>query len=110
MFASRTSQKQVFIDNIEPIKRYNHEAHAYLHKLHPKHWSKHVFGTRAKTNCVVNNVAESFNAMILEARGLPIISMMEEIRKKHIVRIQERYTVMDRYDGIICPKIRDKLE
>ncbi|GAV74300.1 hypothetical protein CFOL_v3_17780, partial [Cephalotus follicularis] len=63
------------------------------------------FETRAKTDCVVNNVAESFNAMILETRGLSIISMMEEIWKKDMVRIQERYAAMDWYDGIICPKI-----
>jgi hypothetical protein len=39
---------------------------------------------------VDNNLSEYFNSWILDARHKPIISMLEEIREKVIIKIQKQ--------------------
>ncbi|XP_019261603.1 PREDICTED: uncharacterized protein LOC109239484 [Nicotiana attenuata] len=45
-------------------------------------WSRAFFDTTCKNQSVDNNLTESFNAWILQARHKPIIKMLEEIRIK----------------------------
>ncbi|WVZ81451.1 LOW QUALITY PROTEIN: hypothetical protein U9M48_028826 [Paspalum notatum var. saurae] len=62
-------------------------------------------------NCdsVDNNICEYFNKWIVNARFFPIITMLEDIRIKVIVRIQEKRCKADRWKGAICPNISKKL-
>ena len=39
------------------------------------------------SDCYVNNLSESFNSMILEARDKPIIAMLEWIRVRLMTRM-----------------------
>ncbi|WVZ87075.1 LOW QUALITY PROTEIN: hypothetical protein U9M48_033767 [Paspalum notatum var. saurae] len=70
-------------------------------KTHPQHW--------LGSNCdsVDNNICESFNKWI--ARFYPIISMLEAIRIKVIVRIQEQRAKAEKWMETICPNISKKL-
>ena len=63
------------------IKNISVEAHAYLSVIPAKHWSGHAFCSRSKSGMLLNNICESFNNVLLEARGKPIISLMEWIRR-----------------------------
>ena len=78
-------------------------------RTHPQHWSRAYF--RLGTNCdsVDNNLCESFNKWIVEARFYPIITMLETIRRKVMVRIQEQRAKSERWMGRICPNILKKL-
>ena len=58
-------------------------------RLDPKHWSRAWFRLGSNCDSVDNNICESFNKWIIDARFLPIISMLEAIRRKVMVRIQE---------------------
>ncbi|KAK8694541.1 hypothetical protein V6N13_072090 [Hibiscus sabdariffa] len=49
-------------------------------KKDPTHWSKAFFSTRSLCDSVDNNIAEAFNARLIGARHMSIISMFEEIR------------------------------
>ena len=42
--------------------------------------------SRALTDCLVNNLNESFNAMILKSRDKPILAMLEWIRVRLMTR------------------------
>ena len=53
---------------------------------------------------------KSFNNWILEARYLPCISMLEWIRQKNMVRIQENRTKSEKWEGTICPNVFKKLK
>ncbi|XP_075095167.1 uncharacterized protein LOC142173469 [Nicotiana tabacum] len=53
-----------------------------LLKYPPTCWSRAFFDTTYKNQSVDNNLTESFNAWILQARHKPIIKMLEEIRIK----------------------------
>uniref|UniRef100_A0A453CGZ8 Uncharacterized protein n=1 Tax=Aegilops tauschii subsp. strangulata TaxID=200361 RepID=A0A453CGZ8_AEGTS len=63
------------------------------------------------SNCesVDNNLCESFNHAIVDARFYPIISMNEKIRKKILVRIQEQREKGANFRGKLCPAVFKKL-
>ncbi|PPE01709.1 hypothetical protein GOBAR_DD01245 [Gossypium barbadense] len=48
---------------------------------------------------LVNNLSESFNKMILEAKGKPILTMMETIRKKLDVNIKDSLRCVSSHVG-----------
>jgi hypothetical protein len=57
---------------------------------HHQHWSRAWFRLGSNYDSVDNNICESFNKLIVEARFFPIITMLETIRRKVMVRIQEQ--------------------
>jgi hypothetical protein len=78
-------------------------------KTHPQHWSRAWFSLGSNCDSVDNNLCESSNKWIVEARFLPIITMLEIIRRKVMVRIQEQRSKSERWMGRICPNILRKL-
>jgi hypothetical protein len=59
-------------------------------KIYPKHYCMAWFKTYTKYDFVDNNMAGSFNSWIIEARYKPIYSMLEDIRRMVMVRIQQK--------------------
>jgi len=78
-------------------------------KTHPQHWSRAWFRLGSNCDSVDNNMCESFNKWIVETKFFPIITMLEAIRRKVMIRIQEQGTKADRWMGAICPHIMRKL-
>jgi hypothetical protein len=76
----------------------------------PEHWSRAFFRVGSNCDSVDNNMCESFNNSIMDARFYPVISMNEAIRKKVMVRIQENRAKAERWAGNICPNIFKKLK
>jgi len=68
---------------------------------HPQHWSRAWFRLGSNCDSVDNNLCESFNKWIVEAKYFPIITMLEAIRRKVMVRIQEQRDKSDRLMGRI---------
>jgi hypothetical protein len=58
----------------------------------------------------VNNLCECFNAYILNARDLPIILMLEMIRKKLMKRYQAKKDGIRTMTSRLCPRIVAKLD
>ena len=54
----------------------------------PAHWSRAWFKIGSNCDSINNNVCETFNKWIVEARFFPIVTMLETIRRKVMVRIQ----------------------
>ena len=75
----------------------------------PSHWSRAWFKIGSNCDSVDNNLCESFNKWIVEARFFPIITMLETIRRKVMVRIQENSTKVERWGTMICPNILKKV-
>ncbi|GAA0161501.1 hypothetical protein LIER_17800 [Lithospermum erythrorhizon] len=84
-------------------------AYEWLSSIPPEKWSRSHFPIHSKCDAVTNNMCESFNNYILEARELPIISMLESIKGKLITRIQVKRAGMLRCEGKICPNIKKKV-
>jgi len=86
------------------------EAFDYLEKIDPRSWSRHAFGTSAKTDMISNNIAESFNSWIKDARDKPLITMLEIIRRQLMNRYHTKREGASQATNGICPKIQKKLE
>lgn len=75
----------------------------------PKHWSRAWFNIGSNCDSVDNNMCESFNNWIVDIRAHPIISLLEGIRTKVYVKIQQNRTKAASWPGKICPNILKKL-
>jgi hypothetical protein len=78
-------------------------------KTDPIHWSRAWLKLGSNCDSVDNNMCESFNHMIIEGRGHPILSMLEAIRTKVMVRIQENKCKSERWNQTLCPNIFKKV-
>ena len=58
----------------------------------------------------MNNLNESFNHMILKARGMPIISMLEWYRQCLMKRFHLKREGMKKYERDICPNILKRID
>ncbi|XP_057540754.1 uncharacterized protein LOC130818607 [Amaranthus tricolor] len=79
--AAKAYNKFHFDREMIEIKNISVEAYEYLAAIPVKHWSRHAFCSRSKSGMLSNNCCESFNNVLVEARGKPIISLMEWIRR-----------------------------
>ncbi|XP_019237296.1 PREDICTED: uncharacterized protein LOC109217497 [Nicotiana attenuata] len=75
-----------------------------LLKYPPKCWSRAFFDTVCKNQSVDNNLTESFNAWILQARHKPIIKMLEDIRIKVMNMITEHEAEVMSWGNEYSPK------
>ena len=58
----------------------------------------------------MNNINESWNSVILEARKMPILQMLEWIKRKVMTRIKIKKAWMEKYKGSITPMAVDILK
>ncbi|XP_070045762.1 uncharacterized protein [Nicotiana tomentosiformis] len=75
-----------------------------LLKYLPKCWSRAFFDTVCKNQSVDNNLTESFNAWILQARHKPIIKMLEDIRIKVMNMVTEHEAEVMTWRNEYSPK------
>ena len=81
------------------------EVWKYLADIEPAQWTKSHFSPRALTDCLVNNLSESFNSMIVKTRDKPILSMLEWIKVRLITRLYTKKIGIKKYGDKLCPSI-----
>ena len=82
----------------------------WLHKIPVHTWARHAMDFNCKTDLVVNNSSEVFNKMILDVRGKPIVTMIEGIRTKLMVKFNKNRTKTETTNWEICPTYAEILE
>jgi hypothetical protein len=85
-------------------------AYNYLEEVDPKMWSCHAFGTSNYSDILLNNIAKSFNAWVMEARDQSILSCLETIRRQLMNSFDKKRAGTANVTNIMCPKIMEKLE
>ena len=55
-------------------------AGEWFNDNNPRHWSRSHFSKGSKCDILLNNLCESLNAAIIQARDKPILTMLERIR------------------------------
>ncbi|XP_071912366.1 uncharacterized protein [Coffea arabica] len=85
-------------------------AAEWFKRLPPKLWSSAHFSIVCRNDTCVNNMSESWNNYILKARGEPIITMLEWIRRRLMQRLLTKREGMLKHSGTLCPNIYEKLE
>ncbi|CAN1268567.1 hypothetical protein LINPERPRIM_LOCUS13226, partial [Linum perenne] len=106
---AKASTEVLFNRHKEEIIRKDKDAAEAMVKIDPKHWSRAYFSTDVKCNSVDNNLSESFNALILEARHKPIFNMLEDIRVMCMEQIAIKREIASKWKSNFCPKILSKL-
>ncbi|XP_012842750.1 PREDICTED: uncharacterized protein LOC105962952 [Erythranthe guttata] len=107
--AASTGNTNEFQQHLRAIERIDAGAAKWLREIEPYHWCRAYFRRGCNSDVVVNNLCESFNNFILQAREKPIVSMFEWIRARLTTRIQVKREGMEKYEGQICPNILKKI-
>ncbi|XP_070663243.1 uncharacterized protein [Malus domestica] len=95
---------------MEELRLLSEDAYDWLMKRPGIHWSRSHFQTHTKCEMLLNNLCESFNAVIVKARSKPIVTMFQIIHTMLMRKIQMRRDIMMRQPGDLCPKLQKKLE
>uniref|UniRef100_A0A803QVM3 Uncharacterized protein n=1 Tax=Cannabis sativa TaxID=3483 RepID=A0A803QVM3_CANSA len=72
------------------IKEVNQAAYNWLVAKPPTEWTKAYFLEDVKCDVLLNNLCESFNNAILDARDKPIITLLEKLRYWLMCRFQKK--------------------
>ncbi|XP_010554999.1 PREDICTED: uncharacterized protein LOC104824602 [Tarenaya hassleriana] len=92
------------------IRRYNPLAYEAFMRANPRRWCRAFFNPESRCNAVQNNLSESFNGSIRNARLRPIIDMLEEIRRKAMQRNARRACQAERCKTEFTPRFMRKLD
>lgn len=76
--------------NMNALKEFDAVAYEDLMKTEPHTWCRAFFSSQARCEDVCNNLSESFNRTIKDARKLPLINMLEGIRRLAMKRNSRR--------------------
>ncbi|XP_058202730.1 uncharacterized protein LOC131317175 [Rhododendron vialii] len=90
---------------MEEFKKEDGAAFKWLAKHEPHHWFRSHFSVAPKCDMLLNNLCESFNAIILDARDKPILTMLERIRIYMIRHLVKRRASVEKWHGQMGPKI-----
>jgi len=108
--AARASNAMIFQHHMKVIQGMDAGAYRYLNDINPASWSRHAFSTHSKSNMLLNNLAETFNAWIKDSRDKPLLTMLEMIRRKLMTRFQQKREGIRATTHKVCHKMHKKLE
>ncbi|KAL0284809.1 UNVERIFIED_CONTAM: hypothetical protein Scaly_2838700, partial [Sesamum calycinum] len=86
------------------------KAFKWLAKRPAAQWSRSYFRCNAKCDILLNNMCESFNATIVEARSRPIVDMLETIRMMLMKRVYVKRDQIKKHKGKLTPNIQKLIE
>ena len=79
---------------MKELKEFNEKAYDWVISHDPKGLVRALFSTHTKLDALQNNISESFNSYLREGRDMPILSMLEWIRRQIMKRIHVKYSGM----------------
>ena len=108
---ARSSTIEKWNMNMDKMKALNNDAYEWLEKMPPQTWVRAFFSEYPKCDILLNNSCEVFNKYILEARELPMLSMLQRIKTELMTRhYNKQQEAIEKWEGMsICPKIRKKV-
>lgn len=95
---------------MEKMKNLDNDAWKWLVALDPKQWSRSHFSDVPTCDILLNNLCESFNSAILEARDKPIITLLEMVRCYMMRRIEAKRKELSRWKTVVGPRIFQLIE
>ncbi|WMV43053.1 hypothetical protein MTR67_036438 [Solanum verrucosum] len=103
-WAGWSTYEEDFKDQLSAVGALSKSAAKDLLKYPPQTWCRAYLDTICKNQMVDNNFIESFNFWILEARGKPILKMLEDIRIKIMNRLREKEEDASKWTTDYSPK------
>ena len=89
MGAAKASTRAAFESYMKQMEIVSKEACDDLRGKSPMQWARHAFPYYPKCDMLLNNICETFNSKIVEAREKPLVNMLETIRRYLMVRIRK---------------------
>ncbi|XP_019056823.1 PREDICTED: uncharacterized protein LOC109116229 [Tarenaya hassleriana] len=108
--AAHSYSKSEFVQHITALKEFNNAAYEALVSTDPKHWSRAFFREKSKCGDINNNLNESYNSSIRDARLRPVVDMLEDIRRKTMQRIAKRFKEATKCVTEFSPHAMEELE
>ncbi|KAI8572669.1 hypothetical protein RHMOL_Rhmol01G0217400 [Rhododendron molle] len=81
----------------------------FLSELPNEHWAN-VFFPGQRYGAMSSSLAECFNSWILKERELPVVDMVDRIRKKMMKSICLRRERVSKWEQVLCPYGESRLE
>ncbi|XP_074290274.1 uncharacterized protein LOC141617004 [Silene latifolia] len=107
---AKAYNKADFNDALNEMREVDHKAADAFMACNPNLFCRAFISTDTKTDVIVNNMAETFNAYIIEARAKHLIYMLEDIRCSMMERLVWKKTEMQKKSGTVCPRVQERLE
>ncbi|XP_028550332.1 uncharacterized protein LOC114579560 isoform X2 [Dendrobium catenatum] len=104
--ASNTYNLNVWHMKLEEIFKISSQVYAYLNSLSCK-WSKATFSEHIKNHSNTNNMSESFNAWVEEARNKPVVDLVDMIRAKIMEQRSQRNVISSSWRGQLVPHVEE---
>ncbi|XP_009627064.1 uncharacterized protein [Nicotiana tomentosiformis] len=98
-----STYEEDFKDKLKNLGELFVDATKELLRYPPQNWCRSYFDTLCKNQMVDNIFTESFNSWILEAKGKPILKMLEDIRIKVMNRLRETEEEARTWGGEFSP-------
>lgn len=95
---------------LEELKDEDYDAYQNFLEREPKRFCKAFISTRPLCDIIDNNVSETFNGFILQARGKPLIDMLNEIRDGLMERLYNKLSAVSGANEKLCKTIKTKLD
>lgn len=90
------------------IEEISHDAASWVRQIPPRLWANsHFEGTRFGN--MTANIVESLNSWIVEAAGLPIVQMMECIRRQLMSWFNDRREASMQWTSILVPSAEGRV-
>ncbi|KAL1206465.1 hypothetical protein V5N11_020828 [Cardamine amara subsp. amara] len=94
---------------IEAVKRYDIAVFEAMMAKNPKNCSRAFFKTTSTCEDVHNNFSESYNSAINKARSLPLVEMLETVRRQCMFRIDARKAKSIKHRGKYSLKVAEMI-
>jgi len=104
--AARANNLVDYCRSIAELRTTSEEAAVELeatYTVNGYYWSRSLFSPVCKNNYIVNNLSESFNAWVLEARYMPCVELVDQIRIKIMEKMNERRKLAAKWKGVLVP-------
>ncbi|KAL0305105.1 UNVERIFIED_CONTAM: hypothetical protein Sangu_3050700, partial [Sesamum angustifolium] len=96
---------------MQEMKKISESARDWFNDKPEVPWSQSHFSETSQCDMLLNNVCETFNYCIIDAREKPILTMLEWIREYIMRRMQEnRDRSNTKWKEKLCPKIQQILQ
>lgn len=96
--------------NLEKLKMYDMSVFDSVMQKNPKNCSLAFFKPTSSCDDVSNNISESFNNAINPTREMPLVEMLETIRRRAMVRIDIRKNKANKHKGKYSIKAMEKVQ
>lgn len=108
--ASKTYNEADYNEALDEMEAVNPDAVIAFKIYNPKVFCRAFMDITTKVDVIVNNLAETFNGYIINARVKHLIYMLEDIRLALMQRLVIKRKDMEKSKAIVCPRIQVKME